>query len=124
MLVATLGQYLPWYFASRPLFFFYVTPVTPFFVLALVYVLKQMSEFRFRIKAPVVIPSGLPSNGIPAEGPQAEVTYAHTRPFLPVAVGIVILSVLLFAFFYPVLVGWHLSRDAWLLRMWFRPGWI
>ncbi len=110
VVVTILGQYLPWALAKRPLFFFYVTPITPFFVLAFVYVLVQMSEFRFRIRA--------------AEPAAAlEPTYTRARPFLPVAVGLVVAAVLLFVFFYPVLVGWNLSRDAWELRMWF-GSWI
>ena len=95
--VAILGQYVPWFIASRPLFFFYMAPITPFLVLADVYWLRALARFRF-------------------EG-------ASSRAFLPVAVGFVALCVAAFAFFWPVLTAYPLSRAAWQLRMWF-PSWI
>lgn len=97
MLVAILAQYVPWLVVSRPQFFFYVTPITPFLVLAATYSLKDLSELR--------------------------VAGSRSRPFLPVAVGFVIVSVALFAFFWPVLVASPLSLQAWKLRMWF-PSWV
>ena len=48
---------------------------------------------------------------------------SRSRPFLPVAVGLVVASVGLFVFFWPVLTAYPLSHTAWSARMWFR-SWI
>ena len=97
ILVAILAQYLVWFpFWNRVQFFFYMTPITPFLVLAAVYALKDLTEYR-----------GSREN----------------YPLVPLATGLVALSVAFFAFFYPVLTGWHLSYDAWHARMWMK-GWI
>ncbi len=95
MVVAFL--YLPWFLVSRPQFLFYATPITPFFVLACVYALRHLSE--------------------------AHLAGSRSRPWLPVAVGFVVLSVGLFAWFWPALTGGPLSGSAWQLRAWF-PSWI
>jgi len=95
MVVAFL--YLPWFFVSRPQFLFYATPITPFFVLACVYALRHLSE--------------------------AHIAGSRSRPWLPVAVGFVALSVGLFVWFWPALTGGPLSGSAWQLRAWF-PSWV
>jgi dolichyl-phosphate-mannose--protein O-mannosyl transferase len=98
ILVAALLQYLPWFLvASRVEFFFYILPVMPFLVLVTVYVLRDLSMIR----------SG--------EG--------RARPYLPVVVAYVVVYMAMFAFFYPILAGWHLSYQAWHVRMWMR-SWI
>jgi len=89
--------YLPWLAVPRPQFLFYATPLTPFLVLACVYALRDLSEFR-------------------VEG-------ARERPFVPLAAGLVVLAVGLFVFFWPMLTGGPLSDEAWRLRQWF-PGWV
>ncbi len=104
-------QYLPWAIVSRPQFFFYVTPVTPFFALACAYAVRDLAAFRYRIPDPVTLEGG------------ETIAYSRSRPFLPVAVGFVVLSVALFAFFWPVLTGGPLSAAAWKLRIWF-PSWV
>ncbi len=95
MTVAAL--YLPWFLVSRPQFFFYATPITPFFVVACVYALRDLSE--------------------------AHIAGSRSRPWLPVAVGLVVLSVGLFFWFWPVLTGGPVSNSAFQLRAWF-PSWI
>lgn len=98
IVAALLLQYLPWFaFSNRVQFLFYATPLTPFLVLAVLYFVRDISGLR--------------------------IAGSRSRPFLPVAVGIVVVSVAAFAFFYPVLVGWHISTDAWKARMWF-SSWI
>jgi dolichyl-phosphate-mannose--protein O-mannosyl transferase len=98
VVVAALTQYLPWFaVASRVQFFFYILPATPFLVLAAVYALRDLAA---------VHPAG-----------------SGARPYLPVAVAYVGLYVAMFAFFYPVLTGMHLSYSAWHVRMWM-PSWI
>ncbi len=95
MVVAFL--YLPWFLVSRPQFLFYATPITPFFVLACVYALRHLSE--------------------------AHIAGSRSRPWLPVVVGFVLLSVGLFAWFWPALTGGPLSGSAWQIRAWF-PSWV
>jgi dolichyl-phosphate-mannose-protein mannosyltransferase len=94
VLVPVLAQFLPWLVVSRPLFLFYMTPVTPFLAVGLVYVLRDIAELRLtrRVTAPAV------------------------AVVLLVCVG-------LFAFFWPVLIGEPISRQAWGSRIWFE-GWI
>jgi dolichyl-phosphate-mannose-protein mannosyltransferase len=98
IVVAILAQYLPWFLgASRVEFLFYMTPVTPFLVLAAVYVLRDLSS---RVGAGIA-----------------------GRPYAPVAVAYVFAYLAVFAFFYPILTGWHLSYQAWHARMWMQ-SWI
>jgi dolichyl-phosphate-mannose--protein O-mannosyl transferase len=89
--------YLPWFLVTRPQFSFYATPITPFFVLACVYALRDLSE--------------------------AHIAGSRSRPWLPVAVGFVIVSVGLFFWFWPALTGGPLSGTAWQMRAWL-PSWI
>jgi dolichyl-phosphate-mannose--protein O-mannosyl transferase len=48
---------------------------------------------------------------------------SRSRPYLPVAVGFVVISVALFIWFWPALTGGPLSDSAWKLRAWF-PTWV
>ncbi len=95
--VATLGQYLPWFVVSRPMFFFYMTPVTPFLVLACTFTAKDLSELH--------------------------VAGSRSRPYLPVAAGFVALSVGLFLFFFPVLTGAPISTLWFRAHTWMK-GWV
>jgi dolichyl-phosphate-mannose-protein mannosyltransferase len=97
ILVAIAGLYLPWFLVSRPQFLFYATPITPFFVLACLYAIRDLSEQR--------------------------VAGSRSRPFLPVAVGFVAASVILFVWFWPVLTGAPITDAAFKLRYWF-PSWV
>jgi len=47
---------------------------------------------------------------------------SRSRPYLPLVVGFVVLSVGLFVWFWPVLTGGPLSDEAFRLRAWF-PSW-
>jgi dolichyl-phosphate-mannose--protein O-mannosyl transferase len=93
VVVAIAGLYLPWFFVNRPQFLFYVTPLTPFLVLACVYAIRDLSEIH--------------------------VAGSRSRPYLPVAVGFVVISVLAFAWFWPALTGAPLTEAGWKLRYWF-----
>jgi dolichyl-phosphate-mannose--protein O-mannosyl transferase len=93
VIFAIAGLYLPWFLVSRPQFLFYATPITPFLVLACVYAIRDLSELR--------------------------VAGSRSRPYLPVAIGFVALSVMLFALFWPVLTGGPLTDAAFKLRYWF-----
>jgi dolichyl-phosphate-mannose-protein mannosyltransferase len=95
--IAFASQYVPWFFVARTNFLFYMTPITPFMVLAGVYALRELSEAR-----------------IGREGTRALAIAAAVLAGLAVAV---------FLFFLPVLTGRVISQGAWKARMWF-PGWI
>lgn len=94
--LAVLGLYVPWLFVSRPQFLFYATPITPFLVLACVYALRDVSVLH--------------------------VAGSRSRPYLPFAIGFVLVSVGLFVWFWPALTGGPLSDAAFRLRAWF-PTW-
>jgi dolichyl-phosphate-mannose-protein mannosyltransferase len=100
ILVAIVVQYLPWFAVPRPQFFFYFTPVTPFLVLAVVYGLRRLARVRVE----------------PGENDDA---VRAARPWLPVVVGVVGLSVAAFVWFWPVLTAGSLTTHAWSLRIWF-----
>lgn len=97
VLLAIASLYLPWFVVSRPQFLFYAAPISPFFVLADVYLIRDLSEMH--------------------------VAGSRSRPYLPVAVGFVVIAVALFVWFWPALTGGPLSDSAWRLRAWF-PTWI
>jgi dolichyl-phosphate-mannose--protein O-mannosyl transferase len=97
ILIAIGALYLPWFLVSRPQFLFYATPIAPFFVLADVYLVRDLARMH--------------------------VAGSRSRPYLPVAVGFVVISVALFIWFWPVLTGGPLSDSAWKLRAWF-PTWV
>ncbi|HZA26400.1 MAG TPA: phospholipid carrier-dependent glycosyltransferase [Actinomycetota bacterium] len=95
VLVPILAQYVPWLIVQRPAFLFYLTPVTPFLALGTTYVLRDLAGLRLggRRVAPIVV-----------------------AVLLALSVGI-------FAFFWPVLIGDTVSLDAWKARVRF-DGWI
>ena len=49
---ASLGQYLPWFLLTRPTFFFYVLPLTPFMVLAVTYIAGEASDATIVVREP------------------------------------------------------------------------
>ncbi|MGH2682688.1 MAG: phospholipid carrier-dependent glycosyltransferase [Actinomycetota bacterium] len=84
-----LFQYLPWLLITRPLFLFYMAPVTPFLALAMTHALRHISGQE-----------------------------AGERARLAPAAGLVLaVSVVAFLYFWPVLVGSPLSRAAWEARI-------
>src|SRR5262245_36239106 len=97
VVVTVVGLYLPWFAVSRPQFLFYAAPITPFFVLAVVYALRDLSEVH--------------------------VMGSRSRPFLPLAAGYVAASVILFLWFWPVLTAGPLTEAGFNLRAWF-PSWV
>ena len=96
ILISIACLYLPWFPISRPQFFWYATPIMPFFVLVCVYAIRGLSELH--------------------------IAGSRSRPYVPVAVGFVLLSVAWFVFFWPVLTGGSLTDAAYRLRVWF-PTW-
>ena len=92
-------QYFPWFLAARTSFFFYMAPMTPFMVLAFVYLLRDARRVTRRL----------------ATRWESELS--------PVALVLILLAVATFVFFFPVLTGRPISHSAWQARMWFR-SWI
>jgi dolichyl-phosphate-mannose-protein mannosyltransferase len=89
VLVPILVQYVPWLFVTRPLFLFYMTPVTPFLVLGTALLLRDLARVPRR------------------------------RMVAAVAAGLVVaVSVGMFAFFRPVLSADPISYPDWQRRMW------
>jgi dolichyl-phosphate-mannose--protein O-mannosyl transferase len=103
--VAVAGLYVPWLLVPRPQFLFYATPISAFLVLAIVLGLRDLSEVRYE----PLRPAGTAARAV--------------RPYLPVAVGFVVVSVGLFVWFWPVLTGGPVSDHGWALRAWF-PSWV
>ncbi|WP_448614209.1 dolichyl-phosphate-mannose--protein mannosyltransferase [Modestobacter sp. URMC 112] len=97
--VAVAAGWLTWFInLDRTMFFFYMAPVTPFFVLAVTLLLQDVL--------------GPPR----ADDVRRRLGLGAVCLYLAVVV-------LTFAYFYPVLSGQPLSRADWLARMWF-PSWF
>jgi dolichyl-phosphate-mannose--protein O-mannosyl transferase len=114
--VAFAGQYLPWFLVTRPTFFFYVLPLTPFMVLAITYVCRQASDativVRDRETRDVAIN---PETGEPA--------ISHAYVYRPFVVAYVIAAVAVFIWFWPVLTAGRISLLHWHTIVWFN-AWI
>ena len=74
--IAFLAQYLPWFLpGTRPTFFFYVLPLVPFMVLAVVYLAREASDATIVVREPDTGEVAInPTTGEPA---------ISTRPRLP-----------------------------------------
>lgn len=86
------AQYIPWFATGRTSFFFYMTPIAPFMVLALVWGLWRMAR--------------------------VELGETRSRALAPAAVMVVVVCVAVFLFFFPVLTGRTISHGQWQARMW------
>jgi dolichyl-phosphate-mannose-protein mannosyltransferase len=113
-LMAVLLQYLPWLLIARPQFFFYVAPFTPFLVLGLVYMLRDLADARLIVREPGGVVATDPETGRPA------VSVRH--PYRPIAWAVVAAAVALFLWFWPVLSWQLISDERFKLIVWF-PGW-
>jgi len=99
---------------SRPQFFFYVAPFTPFLVLGIVYMVRDLSDARLIVREPGGVVARDPETGRPA------VSVWH--PYRPIAWAIVAGAVALFVWFWPVLTWQLISDERFKLIVWF-PGW-
>jgi dolichyl-phosphate-mannose--protein O-mannosyl transferase len=116
VVVAFLVQYLAWFAVSRPQFFFYVLPCTAFKVLAMTYMVRDLSEARIVLRDHETGEVALnPDTGEPA--------ISQKHPYRWIAWALVLGAVALFLWFWPVLTGGDLSNTLWRARVWFR-GWI
>src|SRR6266540_6661070 len=106
-IVGFVAGWVPWFFfAKRPIFFFYAVAMIPFTVIAVSLVLGQIIGLTAATRARA-----------------APVT--STRLFIGTAVtgAFVILVVLNFAYLWPILTDKVVPHPEWLSRMWFK-SWI
>ncbi len=99
ILAGFVGGYLPWFaLGDRTIYSFYAVTFVPWVVLACVYVL-----------------------GLLIGGPRA--SRGRHRVGMGITGGFVVLSVVLFAYFYPLYTAQVIPEDFWRARMWF-PSWV
>jgi dolichyl-phosphate-mannose--protein O-mannosyl transferase len=113
VVVPFLVMWLPWFVVSRPQFFFYVLPMTPFMALAATYTLRALSESRV-----VLRDSATGEVAIDPETGQPAISTRH--PFRPIVVGYLAVFVILFVWFWPLLVGSRLTESFRALHIWMR----
>lgn len=97
VVVAFALQYFPWYLTQRTSFLFYMTPVTPFMVLAVTYGVRDLAGVRMGRR--------------------------RARSLVPAAALVVVVALVLFVFFLPILTGRVIPDGQRVARMWF-PSWI
>lgn len=86
-------QYLPWLGVARTSFLFYLTPVTPFMVLAATYAMRDLASVQVA---------------------------GHRSKFTMSVAGLLIVATIAtFVFFLPVMTGKIISYDQWRARMWY-----
>ena len=107
-----LVMWLPWFVVSRPQFFFYVLPMTPFMALAAVYTLQALSDARLVLHDDAGDVAIDPETGLPA--------ISTRHPFRPVVMGYLAIFVVLFVWFWPLLVGERLTTSFRALHIWMR----
>jgi len=112
-LVPFLAQWLPWFAVRRPQFSFYLLPMTPFLVLAVVYLLWRLSEARLVVRDR--------ETGAVAVHPETgEPAVSKARPYLPFVVAYVVVAIALAIWFWPVLSAVEISDERWRTIVWFR----
>jgi Dolichyl-phosphate-mannose--protein O-mannosyl transferase len=95
------------------MFYFYVLPAEPFLILTLVYVLGALMRQPVRL------------GEIRAAGGTDLLDPGERRTMGVIFGTAVILAVaIIFAYFYPIYVGWNITYDQWLARMWLGNRWI
>jgi dolichyl-phosphate-mannose--protein O-mannosyl transferase len=104
VLITSLTLYLPWFLVSRPQFFFYVLPMTPFIVLADTYTLRWLSDATWIVHDPL----------------SGETIESRRHPYRPVVWGYCVLATALFWWFYPIWTGRFLTLSGRTLRLWLR----
>jgi dolichyl-phosphate-mannose--protein O-mannosyl transferase len=114
LLMAVLLQYMPWLLTARPEFFFYVAPFTPFLVLGLVYLLRDLSDARLVLREP--------GGGVAIDPETGRPAVSAWHPYRPIAWTVVLAAVALFIWFWPVLTWMKITDAHQKLIVWF-PGW-
>ncbi|MGE5227166.1 MAG: phospholipid carrier-dependent glycosyltransferase [Planctomycetaceae bacterium] len=111
LLLAFACQYLPWFPVKRPTFFFYVVVLTPFMVLAVVYLLRDLSDARIVVRTEEGEVATNPATGGPA--------ISTANPYRPFVWIFVVVSVGLFVWQWPVLTAGQISDIHWRAIVWF-----
>jgi dolichyl-phosphate-mannose--protein O-mannosyl transferase len=115
VVVPFLVQWAAWLRVSRPTFFFYVTPLIPSMVLAVAYLLRQLSDATLVAREPDGEVARDPDTGEPA----ISTAYVY-RPFVWV---FLVAALAVFIWFWPVLTAGRISDLRYPTIVWF-PGWI
>jgi dolichyl-phosphate-mannose--protein O-mannosyl transferase len=116
ILVAFLGQLLPWLRVGRPTFYFYVLPLVPFVVLAVTYLLRDVANLKIVVRDRTTRQVAMnPETGRPA----ISTAYAY-RPFVW---AYLLATAILFVWFWPVLTAGQVSDVHWRTIVWFNR-WI
>ena len=116
LIVAFLGQYLPWFVQTRPTFFFYVLPLVPFMVLAVTWACRDLSDAKI-----VVREHDTGAVAVNPETGEAAISTAHVyRPFV---VAYMIAVVVVFWLFWPILTAGRITDLHLRTIVWFRR-WI
>ncbi len=116
IIVAFVGQYLPWFLQTRPTFFFYVLPLVPFMVLAVTYLGREASDATIVVREPDTGEVAFhPGTGRPA------ISTMHVyRPFVA---AYLIAVAAVFWLFWPILTAGRISDLHLRTIVWFR-WWI
>ena len=112
--MAFLGLWLPWFAVSRPQFFFYALPLTPFMVLASVITLRDLSEAKLVVRDDTGEVAIDPETGRPA--------ISSRHPYRPIVWVYLVAFVALFIWFWPLYVGSQIPDSFWRLHIWL-PTW-
>ncbi|GIU98039.1 MAG: hypothetical protein KatS3mg013_1842 [Actinomycetota bacterium] len=115
LVLAFLGQWLPWFLVPRPQFSFYLLPMTPYLVLAVVLALRRLADARIVVRDAEGLVATNPETGGPA--------VSRARPYRPFVVAYLAIAAALTVWFWPVLVARTISEDRWRAIVWFR-AWI
>jgi dolichyl-phosphate-mannose--protein O-mannosyl transferase len=105
-------QFFPWFLVHRPQFIFYALPFTPMLVLALVVMVRELSDARLVVRERGGGVATDPESGRPA--------ISTRHPYRPMAWLIVGGAVGLFAWFWPVLTAMRITDEHWRAIVWFR----
>ena len=105
-------QYVPWFFVRRPQFIFYALPFTPFLVLALVVLVRELSDARLVVR--------LEDGGVATDPETGQPAISTRHPYQPLAWLIVGAALGLFVWFWPVLTAAAITDERWRTIVWFR----
>jgi dolichyl-phosphate-mannose-protein mannosyltransferase len=116
IVVAFAGQYLPWFAVTRPTFFFYVLPLTPFMILGITYVLERASDATIVVRDPE-------TGGVATNPETGEPAISRAYVYRPFVVAYLIAVIGVFIWFWPVLTAGRISDLHWRTIVWFN-AWI
>jgi len=116
IVVAFAGQYLPWFAVTRPTFFFYVLPLTPFMILGITYVLQRAADATIVVRDPE-------TGGVATNPETGEPAISRAYVYRPFVFAYLIAVIGVFIWFWPVLTAGRISDLHWRTIVWFN-AWI